>query len=188
VTNNQAHTSIGDGPIPCVSHSLNSHQTFPRCQSSPLITHAYFAKTDAMNRDPQVHSAPVGDSSVQTVVRLAENELQALLKQQATIALRIQQVKKTLTGLGVVFGSDVLSDDTLRLLSPRSSTRKHGLTNACRQLILEAERPLRSVDICARLAEQEPEVLKNHSVAGSKHRNNHETTVLIWRSTSDPHS
>ncbi len=115
-----------------------------------------------MNRDPQVHSAPVGDSSVQTVVRLAENELQALLKQQATIALRIQHVKKTLAGLSIVFGSDVLSDDTLRLLSPQSSTRKRGLTNACRQIILEAGRPLRSVDICALLAEQEPEVLKNH--------------------------
>ncbi len=96
------------------------------------------------------------------MVRLAENELQALLKQQTAIALRIQQVKKTLAGLSIVFGSDILSDDTLRLLSPRSSTSKRGLTNACRQIILEAGRPLRSVDICARLAEQEPEVLKNH--------------------------
>ncbi len=32
--------------------------------------------------------------------------------------LRIQQVKKTLAELCIMFGSDVLSDDTLRLLSP----------------------------------------------------------------------
>ncbi len=132
----------------CVSHFRNSHTK--RFHAARILLRLHMPtlrRPTLMNRDPQVHSAPDGDSSVQTVVRLVENELQALLKQQAAIAVRIQQVKKTLAGLVIMFGSDVLSDDTLRLLSPRSSARKHGLTNGCRQLILEAERPLRSAEI-----------------------------------------
>jgi hypothetical protein len=102
------------------------------------------------------------EGNARAVAEIAEKEMAALVRQQGLIVARIQEIKRTLTGLGVLFGDNILSESTRRLLNHGSPTAKRGLTSACRQVILHAKQPLRAAEICGRLTHLAPGILDNH--------------------------
>jgi hypothetical protein len=102
-----------------------------------------------------------GEASARAVAKRAEDELSALLEERATATERIQEIKRLLLGLAKVFGVQVLSESTSRLLYSQTKHGKRGPTDACRQVILEADRPLRPAEIC-REVQAKDGVLENH--------------------------
>ena len=115
-----------------------------------------------MTEPGQKDEVPGGEASVRVVVKLAEDEIAELDLKQIAIAKRKQELKKILSGLGSMFGSHVLSENSLRLLNCRPPSGKRGLTNACRRVMVESDGPLRASEICKRLNQLIPSLLENH--------------------------
>jgi hypothetical protein len=82
------------------------------------------------------------DGNLHEVIRSAERELNELLGQRAETMKRIGTVKQTLVCLARMFGEEVLTAETLRLLGRRASTKQLGFTRACRMILMEAGIPL----------------------------------------------
>src|ERR1700756_1211627 len=82
------------------------------------------------------------DPHVLEVVRQAHEELRQLMRQRAEIMKRIGTVKQTIVGLANLFGDDVLNEELLELVDRKTNGRQPGFTNACRMVLMEAERPL----------------------------------------------
>ena len=103
------------------------------------------------------------DAHVQQVVKQAHEELLQLLRQRADLMKRIGTLKQTISGLANLFGNSVLSDELLELVGEtRDRKRQAGFTNACRRILMEAERPLSARDVCQKIEEQVPLLLTHH--------------------------
>src|SRR5580692_9349805 len=86
---------------------------------------------------------PGGDNChVLHVVQQAERELHELTEQRAGIAKRILSVKQTIIGLADLFGDDILDTALLDLFDRKGTSRRPGITLACRRLLMEAEQPM----------------------------------------------
>ena len=104
---------------------------------------------------------------VQEVLRTAELELSGLLQQRADVMKRIGTIKQMLAGLADLFGDAVL-DDELRIALDRGvSDRRKGFTRACRQILMEAQTPLRPRQGCEELWRKFPEVAGRHKDLGA---------------------
>ena len=76
---------------------------------------------------------------------------------------RIGTLKQTISGLANLFGNGVLSDELLELVGePRDKKRQGGFTNACRKVLIEAERPLSARDVCNKIEEKVPLLMARH--------------------------
>jgi chorismate mutase len=103
------------------------------------------------------------DAHVRQVVKQAHEELMQLLRQRAELMKRIGSLKQTISGLANLFGNTVLSDDLLDLVGePRDRKRQAGFTNACRKVLMEADRPLSARDVCQKIEEKVPLLLARH--------------------------
>jgi chorismate mutase len=103
------------------------------------------------------------DAHVRQVVRQAHEELLQLLRQRADLMKRIGTLKQTISGLANLFGNSVLSDELLDLVGePKDRKRQAGFTNACRRVLMEAERPLSARDVCEKIEEKLPLLLARH--------------------------
>jgi hypothetical protein len=99
---------------------------------------------------------------VHEVVRQAHEELRQLLQQRSEVMRRIGTVKQTIVGLANLFGDEVLSDELLELVDRKSGGRQPGFTNACRMILMEANRALSARDVCDRIQERMPPMLARH--------------------------
>jgi hypothetical protein len=103
------------------------------------------------------------EAHVRQVVKQAHEELRELLKQRADLMKRIGTLKQTISGLANLFGASVLDDELLDLVGePRDKKRQAGFTNACRKILIEAERPLSARDVCQTIQEKMPILLARH--------------------------
>jgi len=103
------------------------------------------------------------DAHVRQVVRQAHEELLQLLRQRADLMKRIGTLKQTISGLANLFGNSVLNDELLDLVGePKDRKRQAGFTNACRRVLMEAERPLSARDVCEKIEEKLPLLLARH--------------------------
>ena len=106
--------------------------------------------------------ANTGNGHMQEVVRQVHDELRQLLQQRAEVMRRIGTIKLTIAGLANLFGDDVLSDELLELVDRKSSGRQPGFTEACRMVLMDANRALSARDVCDRIQEKAPPLLARH--------------------------
>jgi hypothetical protein len=126
----------------------------------------------AMNSRAE-ESSRSGNSQVQEVVKAAGEDLRQLLRQRAEIKKRIRTMKQTIVGLARLFGDDWFSEELLELVGRKGRPRQRGLTNACRTVLMEANRPLDAHEVCELVRRRIPLVFLHH-----KSPANAVTTVL----------
>lgn len=88
---------------------------------------------------------------VRVIVRAARSELQRLIQQRAEIAKRIGTIKQTIAGLCNLFGDDEVSEDIPEFGTGKAGARRRGITQACRQVLMEAGCPLTARNVCERI-------------------------------------
>ncbi len=96
------------------------------------------------------------------VIRLAEQELTGLLRQQAEITWRMAALEQMLSGLAQLFGDGMVDDKFLATTDRGIVTRERGLTRACRSILMESRTPLRARQACAELQRRFPELARRH--------------------------
>ena len=99
-------------------------------------------------------SASHGGPDVQVVVKAAHDELRRLTQQRCEITKRIGTIKQTITGLCNLFGDDELRDDLYKLVNGRVKVRRSGITQACRNVLMDADGPLTARNICEQIQQQ----------------------------------
>jgi len=106
-------------------------------------------------------TANVG-ASLQEVARQVADELRKSLQIRADVTRRIGTLKKTAAGLASTFGESILTEDLRETLEVSSPNRRKGLTDKCREILIQSDAPLTSRDVCERLFNEAPLVLANH--------------------------
>jgi hypothetical protein len=99
---------------------------------------------------------------VDRIAKWAGQELDSLLLKRAAIAKRIITIRDTLAGLVDVFGSHVKTEELPASLSKpplRHTLRTPGLTELCRQILMESPQPLSTAEIFHRIHRTNPELL-----------------------------
>ena len=104
----------------------------------------------------------IGSDSVQEVLRQAQEELRGLLQQRGDLMRRIGTVKQTISGLANLFGDEILSAELLQMVDRKPPGRAPGFTQACRTVLMEAQRPLTVREVCAWMQDRMPSVLERH--------------------------
>jgi hypothetical protein len=127
-----------------------------------MSLHAATLRSPVSTDSSQFSARPPASAPVQDVLRQAQDELHGLLQQRAELMRRIGTVKQTISGLASLFGDEILSDELLHLVDRKPSGRQPGFTQACRVLLMEAERPLSVREVCTRMGERMPTVLERH--------------------------
>jgi hypothetical protein len=105
---------------------------------------------------------PATELHVQEVIRSAERELYELVQHRVRLMKRIGTIKQTLAGLANIFGNSVLNDELLAFLDRRPASRQPGFTRACRLILMEAETPLGTRQVCDQLQRRFPEIIGRH--------------------------
>lgn len=109
-----------------------------------------------------LNRSEIESASVQEVLRQAQDELRGLLQQRADLMRRIGTVKQTITGLANLFGDEILSEELLQMVDRKPPGRAPGFTQACRTVLMEAQRPLTVREVCAWMQDRMPTVLERH--------------------------
>lgn len=116
-----------------------------------------------------VPTSPAGDTRpgaldhhVKEIIRQTEQQLRQLMAERKAVAKRIRMVKQTITGLANIFDDAVTDSASLELIGRQHRSRPRGITQACRQVLLDAGRPLGSRDICDELNRRVPALLASH--------------------------
>jgi hypothetical protein len=104
------------------------------------------------------------DDHVKEIMRQTEQQLRQLMAERKAVAKRIRMVKQTITGLANIFDDAVADSVSLELIG-RYRSRPRGITRACRQVLLEAQRPLSSREVCEELQRCAPGLLASHKDA-----------------------
>jgi len=112
-------------------------------------------------RDDSARDADTTAAGVQGVLRQVHQELRQLLQQRADVVQRICTIKKTIVGLASLMGDEVVSSE-LRQLVSSGGTRKPGLTQACRVILMRAGRPMSAREVRDRIQETGPTILTGH--------------------------
>jgi len=99
---------------------------------------------------------------VQAVLRQVHQELRQLLQQRADVVQRICTIKKTIVGLASLLEDDDVLNSDLRELVHGGGTRKPGLTQACRLILMKAGRAIGARDVRDQIQETAPTILIGH--------------------------
>ena len=108
-------------------------------------------------------SQVVGSEDVERVIGGIRRELQSLLVERAALLKRIGIIKRTIAGLGDVFGAYLNQEQSPGLLvdsggrSQKSS--EPGLTDMCRQVLMQSLEPITTRQLCDRIQQATPAVL-----------------------------
>jgi hypothetical protein len=117
----------------------------------------------AVTESPSEKLVEGSEPSAKAVVKIAGDELVTLLREKAETTGRIQKIKRVLFGLGKLFGNSVLPESALRLLDlHQKDIKRPSLTKACREVLLQADRPLLAGEICQQVNSISAGSLENH--------------------------
>jgi hypothetical protein len=96
------------------------------------------------------------------VLRQLCDELKHLIVQRSEVIRRIGATKKTIAGLAVLIGDNVLAADLYESIVGRASTRQPGITKACRVVLMRAEHPLTVNQMLDEVQKDYPTLLEKH--------------------------
>jgi hypothetical protein len=96
---------------------------------------------------------------VTDVVRRAEQELCQLIEERAEIRKRIGTVKRTIVGLAMLFGKDIVDAVLLDFVDHKKGPRHPGISSACRRILMDATRPMSVRDVCDEIQRTVPDFL-----------------------------
>lgn len=99
---------------------------------------------------------------VQGVLEKLQSELKQSLVERAEVMRQIGTVKKTIIGLASVFGKNLLTDDVQKLVGLRAASRKRGITQACRAVLMAAEGSMTAHDTLSEVQSQDRNLLAGH--------------------------
>ena len=108
------------------------------------------------------NTSSAADMHVLEVIRAAKQELAELVRQRAEIMRRIGTTKQAILGLANLFGDTALQDELLEFMENRSVKRQPGFTRACRFVLMQANRPLNSREMCEQLWHKHRELAIRH--------------------------
>jgi hypothetical protein len=96
---------------------------------------------------------------VKELIQGTEHQLKQLMEERREVAKRIRTVRQTIVGLANLFGDTILGSASLDLVGRPRGTRQRGITRACRQVLLDARRPLTAREVRDELTRSEPALL-----------------------------
>lgn len=105
-------------------------------------------------------------SDVQIVIGRMTEELQALIQQRDEVVRKICTVKKTVAGLVTLFGPSEMHPQIPELLGQRDS-RRSGLSDECRMVLMNAERPLAAREVRDRVVRRLPSLASHRDSLAS---------------------
>jgi hypothetical protein len=111
---------------------------------------------------PQQRTNPEVDWHAKEILNRTEEKLLELTQQKNEVSRKIEALRRTANALIDMFGEHLISPDFLRVLGRKTPTHARGFTDACRQVLLKADRPLRVSEICERLGQEYPDILQRH--------------------------
>src|ERR1700678_4366970 len=97
-----------------------------------------------------------GNPQVREVVEAAGEDLRRLFRQRDEIVKQIRVVKQTMVGMTRLFGDEWLSQEQWKLFGRKDRPRQPGLTNPCRSVLMEANRPLGAHEVCEQVRRLAP--------------------------------
>jgi hypothetical protein len=103
-----------------------------------------------------------GSCHMQEVVKATQEHLRQLIRQRAEIVKRIGTMKRTIVGLAKLYGDDWLNEELREIVDRKDRARQPGFTTSCRRVLMEANRPLRTREVCEHLQQRVPLVLLRH--------------------------
>lgn len=98
---------------------------------------------------------------VEQVIRVAEDELKALLTQRTALLKRLAIVRHTIAGLAEIFGDDVLTEDLRLAMGLPYKARRTGLTEACRAALNSSSEPLTARELVDRIRANNGALIQN---------------------------
>jgi hypothetical protein len=110
-------------------------------------------------------NSALSQGDLKSVLALARGQLSELLQQRATLVKRITTLRRTLNGLVEIFGDDELDQQLTLLVNSAAGTRKNGLTDACRSVLMNSAQPLPAADVVSRVRSLDDGLLRNHKNA-----------------------
>ena len=110
-------------------------------------------------------NSALGQGDIKHVLARAHEELSELLQRRATIVKRIATLRRTLNGLVELFGDAVLDGELRLLINAPAGTRKSGLTDACRSVLMNSTHPLASREVVTRIRSTDDSLLRDHKDA-----------------------
>ncbi|MBV9574800.1 MAG: hypothetical protein JOY93_12175 [Acidobacteriales bacterium] len=101
---------------------------------------------------------------VESVVRQAYEELLSLAARRAEIIRRIHTIKRTISGLTELFGKEIVTGELAELVkvNNRPRYRETGFTDACRNTLIRARRPLSRHEVCQTIQKTDPALIAHH--------------------------
>lgn len=96
------------------------------------------------------------------VLRQLRDLLQSLTQERKDIVRRMCAIKQTIVGLASLYGDEVLDDELLELVDRKRPRRRAGLTKACRMVLIQADRPLSTREVCEQIFSENPALLMSH--------------------------
>src|SRR5579863_4442682 len=118
-----------------------------------VVSEGVFMEFEVASRDENRHGslANTGTPDVQVIVAAAHDELRRLMQQRTEITKRIGKIKQAIGGLCTLFGDDELSDHPDELINGKAAVRRSGITQACRQVLMDAGCPLTARNVCEQI-------------------------------------
>jgi len=116
---------------------------------------------EVMNSSPAVDAAidppqPVRNQDVQMVAAQALDQLRQLMLQRQEIAQRITIIKRTVNGLALLYGGELLR----RPQHGATAKRRCGITNACRRVLNRSDTSLSAHEVYAILQGEFPDLFR----------------------------
>ena len=99
---------------------------------------------------------PVRDQNLQIVVEQVRDQLRQLMQERQKIDQRMAILKRTINGLAILYGHELLC----RPEEVATNPRRRGFTNACRLVLDRADTPLTARGVCALLQEKFPDLFR----------------------------
>jgi hypothetical protein len=99
--------------------------------------------------------------SAERMIEELRKEVLVLEEQKGAIGDRISKIKQVIGGLGRVFGGGVLDETWLEPGRTRRA-RVSGLTQTCRMVLMQSEKPLTVHEVCQRMEQRVPSMLEHH--------------------------
>jgi hypothetical protein len=90
---------------------------------------------------PQQRQNPEVDWHANEILNTTEEQILELARQKNEITRRMESLKRTANALIEMFGEHLISPDFLRILGRNPPSHGRGFTDACRQVLLKADKP-----------------------------------------------
>ena len=122
--------------------------------------------SDSVTGRNQSHETPSDvDIHVQLVIKHTHGQLIELIRRRQELVRRISSVKQTIVGLANLFGQECLTEELHVFVGEKSCRPRSGITNACRQVLMQTRTSLTARDVCNLIHDRNSSLLSHHKDA-----------------------